>query len=215
MIDNKEIANLRRSYADRDLSKSSVNKNPFEQFSHWLKEAIDSEIIEPNAMTISTSGNDNKPTGRTVLLKAIEENGLTFYTNYFSLKGKNLGENPNASVLFFWRELGRQISVSGLVEKISREETEEYFITRPYGSRLAAWASEQSTEIPNREFLEKKIKEIKEKFKQGNIPAPPFWGGYRLYPDRFEFWQGRDSRLHDRICYLKEKDSWKIVRLSP
>jgi pyridoxamine 5'-phosphate oxidase len=215
MIDNKEIANLRRTYSERELSKSGVRKDPFEQFSLWLQEAIDSDIIEPNAMTITTCGKDCRPTARTVLLKGIEQNGFTFYTNFESKKAKDISENPFAGLLFFWRELGRQISISGEVKKISEEESEIYFLSRPYGSRIGAWASRQSSEIPSRDYLEKKFKEIQRKFSKGNIPLPPFWGGFRLYPERFEFWQGRESRMHDRIGYVKEKDGWKIVRLSP
>ncbi len=148
------------------------------------------------------------------LLKGFDENGFLFFTNYKSRKGKELIENPAAELLFYWRDLPRQVRISGKVEKVSREESEDYFRTRPLKSRIGAWASKQSEVIPDREYLEKQFKEFAKKYKE-DVPLPPIWGGFRLIPERFEFWQGRENRLHDRICYIKKNNKWKIVRLAP
>ena len=215
MIDSKEIAKLRRSYSREALTESSVDNDPFEQFSKWLNEAINSEIIDANAMAIATADKKGIPSVRIVLLKGLDEKSFIFFTNYESAKAKDLDENPNASLLFFWKELERQVRISGTVEKTSREESEAYFISRPLESKLGAWASKQSSIIAGREILENKFEDIKALYADKNIPLPPFWGGFKLIPNRIEFWQGRESRLHDRICYLKEEEKWKIVRLSP
>jgi pyridoxamine 5'-phosphate oxidase len=216
MISNKEIAQIRRSYSEKELNKASVYPDPFEQLTLWLKDALDAEIIEPNAMVLSTCSIKGKPSSRVVLLKGIEDGGLTFFTNYGSRKAKHLNENPFGSILFFWRDLGRQITIEGEVKKIPVEESENYFASRPSDNQIGAWASKQSRKIPDRKFLEEKFEEYKKKFNEGEkIPYPDFWGGYRLYPERFEFWQGRESRLHDRICYEKTLTGWKIIRLSP
>jgi pyridoxamine 5'-phosphate oxidase len=214
MVDNKKLANLRGKYIDAELSESNARNDPFMQFSLWMDDVLRSGIIEPNAMILATSDENNIPSMRAVLLKEIKENKFIFYTNYDSKKAHDLNINPNASLLFFWRDLGRQIRITGIISKTSKEESEKYFATRPYESRIAAWASQQSSEIPNRKFLENKYEEIKKKF--GNdVPLPPFWGGFKLVPDRFEFWQGRLNRLHDRIAYFKEGDKWRIIRLAP
>lgn len=196
------------------LKKSDVDKNPFNQFKKWYNELLQSSVSEPSAMTLATSSKEGIPSARTVLLKGFDEKGFLFFTNYESNKGKNLIENPFAELLFYWMYLQRQVRISGKVEKTSREVSEIYFNSRPLKSRIGAWASKQSNEIPNREFLEKQFDEFIEKFKD-DVPLPPNWGGFRLIPERFEFWQGRESRLHDRICYKKEKDIWEIVRLAP
>ena len=210
-----EIANIRREWSSRKLDESNVSSNPFGQFSEWMREAIDADILDPNAMTLATADKSGVPSARIVLLKSIDEKGLVFYTNYESKKAKDLLENPRASVVLFWKELERQIRVIGTVEKISQKESEEYFTTRPYESQIGAWASKQSSELKGRESLEKKFVEIKSKYPEGKVPLPDFWGGFRIIPEQFEFWQGRPSRLHDRIAYFKEKVKWKIVRLAP
>ena len=211
---NEELANLRRDWSSRKLDENNVDKNPFEQFQLWMKEAIDAEILDPNAMALATADKSGTPSARIVLLKNIDEKGLTFYTNYTSKKSSDLLENPKASVVFFWKELERQLRVTGSVEKVSKEESEEYFKSRPYDSKIGAWASKQSREVPDRKSLEASFEEYKNKF-PGEVPLPDFWGGFRIVPERFEFWQGRPGRLHDRVVYLKENDSWKIVRLAP
>lgn len=214
MIENTKIEGIRGNYANKELDEKSVKINPFDQLSLWLEEAINSNLIEPNSMILSTSGKSNKPDARVVLLKEISDGGLVFYTNYESKKSKELQENPNASLLFFWRELGRQIRILGKVRKISHEGSEEYFKTRPYESKIAAWISKQSKVIPNRDFLIEKFNEYKRRFDE-DVPLPPYWGGYTLIPNYFEFWQGRLNRLHDRIAYKKHKKDWKISRLAP
>jgi pyridoxamine 5'-phosphate oxidase len=211
-----ELENLRRDFARESLSKSSVNADPFAQFSIWMTEALASEIVDANAMTLSTVDAEQRPSSRVVLLKGFDVSGFSFFTNYGSRKGHDLAVNPNAVLHFFWPELERQVSVQGVVEKTTREESEAYFRLRPIESRLGAWASSQSDVIASREELEIRLEEFREKFR-GNeeIPIPPFWGGYRLIPQRLEFWQGRPSRLHDRIGYELRGEAWAIFRLSP
>ena len=214
-MNNNEISNLRKDYTLKELHKKNVSKNPFDQFSKWFDDAVKSKIEQPNAMILATATKDGIPSVRVVLLKGVDQDGFKFFTNYNSQKGRELNENPSASLLFFWFELERQIRISGRVEKVSQKESEEYFQTRPYESQLGAWASSQSEVIPDREFLDKKYEEFKMKFKEGEVPLPPYWGGFKLIPHSFEFWQGRENRLHDRIQYLRVKDDWKIERLSP
>ena len=215
MMENKEIARIRRVYSLTELNESTVLDDPFKQFSEWMEEAVKSNIIDPNAMILATSNKDSIPSVRVVLLKGFDNEGFIFYTNYNSKKGKNLVENPNASALFFWKELERQIRISGRVNKISQKESEEYFHSRPRESQLAALASNQSEVIPGREFLEQKFNEFKEEYHDKEIPLPPHWGGFKLFADSFEFWQGRENRLHDRISFSKDNSAWKIVRLAP
>ncbi|NUN08746.1 MAG: pyridoxamine 5'-phosphate oxidase [Ignavibacteriaceae bacterium] len=209
------IAELRSEYKSRTLDISDVSQNPFEMFDKWFTEAIKSGISEANAMALATSSPGGIPSVRTVLLKDFNREGFVFFTNYESKKGKDIFQNPKASVLFFWKELERQVRISGSVKKTSRQESEEYFNLRPMDTRIGAWASAQSKPISSRSQLEEKFRQMKEKFNSGPIPLPDFWGGYRIIPNEFEFWQGRINRLHDRIYYKKKRGYWQISRLNP
>lgn len=193
----------------------SVDKNPFIQFRYWFEEAVSSEILEPNAMILSTVDRDSKPSQRTVLMKAIDETGIVFYTNYTSRKSEHIQSNPNVSVLFPWYDLERQVSIEGTVEKVSTAQSLKYFLSRPFGSQLGAWVSNQSQVISSRSILEEKLAQMKAKFSEGKVPLPDEWGGYKIKPERIEFWQGRKNRLHDRIVYIKENKLWNIKRLAP
>jgi pyridoxamine 5'-phosphate oxidase len=215
MKNSKLINNLRREYKLNKLSEETVQKNPVSQFDIWFNEVLKVGLVEPNAMILATADDKAKPSVRVVLLKEFSSNGFTFFTNYRSKKGINLTKNSSAALLFFWAELERQVRVEGIIKKISRTESKKYFDTRPIDSRLAAWTSEQSKMIPGRDYLEAKFQIFKREFKGKQIPLPPDWGGFTLVPEYFEFWQGRESRLHDRICYKKLKSKWKIFRLSP
>ena len=197
-----------------ELKKPTVDKNPVKQFAKWYKTVLKSGLKEPTAMTLATASKGGVPSARTVLLKGYDEKGFLFFTNYGSRKGRELSENPFAELLFYWMDLRKQVRISGRVEKISKEESKKYFKTRPLNSQIGAWVSRQSEIIPDRKFLEEKYKEYSEKYKE-DVPLPPFWGGFRLIPERFEFWQGRENRLHDRICYLKKNGEWEIMRLAP
>ncbi|GAB4300925.1 MAG: pyridoxamine 5'-phosphate oxidase [Ignavibacteriaceae bacterium] len=210
-----QLMNLRKNYSNKPLNEAEVDPDPFRQFEIWFGEVLKSEVSEPNAMFLATAGKNSVPSVRTVLLKGFDKNGFVFYTNYKSKKARDLSENPVAALLFFWKELERQIRLGGNVVKTSVEESREYFKTRPRESRLGAWASEQSSEIADRETLERKFKFYEEKYKNKDVDLPPFWGGFRLIPDYFEFWQGRENRLHDRIFYRKTPEGWNIKRLSP
>lgn len=213
-MDDKEIQNLRRQYSKSTLSVSSVSKDPFKQFEKWFQDVMNSGFLEPNAMTLATASKTGKPSARVVLLKGVHDNGFVFYTNYRSKKGKDIEENPYGCLLFYWDKLERQIRIEGKIEKVSQEESEKYFNTRPYKSRVGAWASKQSTVIESRSAIVKEFLKYMMKFKT-HVPLPDVWGGYSLTPDAFEFWQGRPNRLHDRIRYSKSKDAWKIERLAP
>lgn len=212
-MDENTLNNLRKNYQKGELLESKVNPNPFKQFDKWFEEALSSNIYEPNAMILATAA-DNRPSARVVLLKGFDENGFKFYTNYNSRKGKEISINPNAALLFYWMELERQIRIEGRIEKLSKEESLEYFNSRPLDSRYGSLASSQSEIIPDREYLEKKFSELKEKYGD-NPPMPDNWGGFILKPVLFEFWQGRSNRLHDRIVYEKKESNWNIYRLSP
>lgn len=210
------IADIRKDYKQHTLSKSDVNPHPIRQFDIWWDEAVKAEIDEINAMTLCTASTDGVPSGRIVLLKGYDDNGFVFFTNYNSFKGKELLENPRASLIFFWKELERQVRIVGVVEKVSDQESDEYFYSRPEGSRLGAWVSPQSTVIPNREWLDEKESHLKLQFGNDPVKRPPHWGGYRVKPVTIEFWQGRPSRLHDRIQYSLSGDGkWTIDRLAP
>jgi pyridoxamine 5'-phosphate oxidase len=215
MNTTKDLNNIRRQYKLNKLSEETVHKNPFGQFENWFNQVMKIELVEPNAMILATADKKGKPSVRVVLIKGITNKGITFYTNYKSRKGKELLQNSSTALLFYWRELERQVRIEGKIKKISIAESQKYFETRPVESRIAAWASEQSKEITSREYLENRFKVFKKKFSGEEIPVPQYWGGFRLVPDYFEFWQGRENRLHDRICYKKSKRSWKIFRLAP
>jgi pyridoxamine 5'-phosphate oxidase len=214
MTDHEDISSLRRQYTKKSLSASSVSADPFKQFTKWFDEALKSGFLEPNGMTLATSTKDGIPSARVVLLKGYDEKGFVFYSNYKSRKGKELEANPNACLLFYWDKLERQIRIDGKVEKASKEESETYFKSRPFKSRVGAWASNQSSVIAGRTVIMKEFLKYLVKF-GSNVPLPPTWGGYRLIPSAFEFWQGRPNRLHDRIRYCKLKSGWKIERLAP
>ncbi|MFW6095761.1 MAG: pyridoxamine 5'-phosphate oxidase [Bacteroidota bacterium] len=211
----KYIANIRSEYLGKPLSKKEIHPNPLAQFNQWLEEAINAEIPEPTAMTLSTANTRGQVNSRIVLLKEVEENGFIFYTNYKSRKGQDLAENPFASMAFFWAELFRQVRIEGTTEKVSPKKSDEYFNSRPEDSRISALVSEQSQEIPDRKYLERQFETLKKKYNNQQITRPEHWGGYILYPDKIEFWQGRLNRLHDRIQYEKISNHWKIRRLAP
>lgn len=210
-----DISSIRKDYTLKSLDISDVNDSPFEQFHQWLREAISAEVLEINAMTLSTLHADGYPNGRVVLLKELDY-GFVFFSNYQSEKGQELENHPKASLTFFWPELERQVRVMGTVEKISESQSDEYFLSRPRGSQIGAWASPQSHKINSREVLEERLKEMQLRFEEEKLIRPPHWGGYRVLPHKIEFWQGRPSRLHDRILYEKnEAGAWTISRLAP
>lgn len=209
------LAELRINYQKGELLESSVDKNPFEQFKKWFSEAKASQITEPNAMHVSTIGENGMPNGRIVLLKNVGE-GFSFYTNYRSSKAESLDKNPQACITFFWAELERQIRIEGFTRKVDSATAEIYFKNRPRASQLGAWVSEQSSRIESRDVLEVSFKQLEAKYEGQEIPKPPHWGGFELIPSYFEFWQGRTSRLHDRVIYeLSDEKIWKIGRLAP
>lgn len=211
-----KVADIRKEYMQHTLSEHEVSANPFHQFGVWWQEAIDAQIEEVNAMTLATASAAGVPSARIVLLKGYDQQGFVFYTNYESFKGQELAENPRACIVFFWKELERQIRITGIVAKVSPEESDEYFNSRPEGSRLGAWVSPQSTVIPGREWLTSREAELGKQFEGRTPPRPPHWGGYRVKPVCFEYWQGRPSRLHDRIQYvLDDAGNWKRERLAP
>ena len=212
---NRDIADMRKHYTKGFLTEDSVLNNPMEQFKSWFKETSE-EVIEPNAMIIATVDKDNIPSARTVLLKEIDPEGFLFYTNYTSDKAKNIADNPNVSLVFLWKEVERQVRIKGVAEKISTSRSEKYFHKRPKDSQIGAWVSPQSSIIENRSILEEKLRDIESKYKNAEkIPLPNFWGGYIVKPNTIEFWQGRPSRLHDRLRYKKQDGEWIIERLAP
>jgi pyridoxamine 5'-phosphate oxidase len=212
----KQIAGIRKEYKLEMLSEKGISQDPFQQFHKWLDEALRSEIDEANAMTLATASGDGVPSARIVLLKGFDEKGFVFFTNYESYKGMQLLENPRACLVFFWKELQRQIRITGLVEKTSAQASDEYFNSRPEGSRIGAIASPQSRVITDRKWLEETEENTQSQFAGKEIKRPAYWGGYRVKPVTIEFWQGRPNRLHDRIQYsLQEDASWKIERLAP
>jgi len=209
------IQNLRQDYRSASLAESDVDQNPFIQFEKWFKEALDAQLFEPNVMTLATADLSGRPSARILLLKGFDENGFVFFTNYDSKKGKELAENPQAAMVFFWGDLERQVRIEGTITKVDEEESTAYFHSRPKGSQIGATASTQSSVIPNREVLEDRVTALTEEFSEKEVPRPANWGGYRLKPDLIEFWQGRSSRLHDRINYEAVDGSWIINRLAP
>lgn len=214
-MDSSTIAHLRKDYTLNGLRKEDVLENPIDQFKRWFAEALASQVVEPNGMVLSTIGRDGYPHGRVVLLKDVDTRGFSFYTNYLSHKGDDLAQHPVASLTFWWPELERQVRIIGKVEKVDSAESDAYFAIRPRGSQIGAWVSEQSQTIANREVLEEKLAALEAQFSDQTIPRPPHWGGYRVLPHQIEFWQGRPSRLHDRLCYTYESNEWKLERLSP
>jgi pyridoxamine 5'-phosphate oxidase len=213
---NRDIASIRRDYQLASLDEASAAVNPMDQFGHWWEEAIASNIDEVNAFVLSTIATDGAPASRVVLLKNLTPDGFVFYTNYESDKASEIDAHPFVAMNFFWKELERQVRIKGTIKKVSTKQSEEYFHSRPIDSQLGAWSSPQSKVIPNRAYLEQLVQENKQKFKDGNIPLPPYWGGYIVHPTSIEFWQGRSSRLHDRLKYiLEENHSWTKIRLAP
>jgi pyridoxamine 5'-phosphate oxidase len=210
-----DIAKIRHEFTLRELSQKDVVTNPLEQFKIWLQESLDAVVIEPTAMHLSTVSKEGKPSGRIVLLKEVDE-GFVFYTNYTSRKGQEIAQNPFGALTFFWKELQRQVQVSGVIEKVSSQESEAYFAIRPRGSQIGAVVSAQSSPIANREELNKKAEQIEKLYEGKTVERPEHWGGYRLVPTKIEFWQGRANRLHDRILYtLNEQKVWTLSRLEP
>ena len=208
------IADIRKDYQLKSLSELEVNSNPFSQFSSWWDDAVQSEIDEVNAMTLSTITNEGRPSSRIVLLKGFDAKGFIFFSNYNSSKAQQISSNSHVSLLFFWKELERQMRIDGVCSKVSAEESDAYFHSRPIGSRLGAWASPQSEKIKDREVLVQRLASVTQEFGL-DVPRPPHWGGYHVVPTRIEFWQGRSNRLHDRILYEQQELSWQISRLAP
>jgi len=215
MSEETAIHALRQDYDREPLIESDLDPDPVKQFRHWFEDARASGIAEPNAMTLGTADKSGRVSCRTVLLKAYDERGFVFFTNYGSRKARQIAENPQASILFPWVALARQVEIAGPVEKISVAESLAYFMSRPFGSRLGAWVSDQSEVISSRQILLSKFEDLKRKFASGEIPKPEGWGGYRIVPDSIEFWQGGHDRLHDRFFYRKAAGAWAISRLSP
>lgn len=210
-----KLAAMRQDYCTSGLSESDVADDPISQFKRWFEDAVEGGVHEPNGMTLATAGDDGQPTARVVLLKIVDQRGLAFFTNMESRKGQHLAANPRAALTFWWGPLERQVRFEGTIAPVDVTEADDYFASRPAGSRIGAWASPQSQVIESRAVLEQAERDVAEKYAGSEPPRPPFWGGYRLSPARVEFWQGRSSRLHDRLCYRKDGDRWVIERLAP
>lgn len=214
-MDKEKLQQLRRDYILKSLDENEIEDHPIKQFQKWFGEALAVIQDDPNAMTLATVDKENQPHARVVLLKEIKDSGFVFYSNYNSNKSKDLHGNPNAALSFFWPSLERQIRIEGKVERLTREESEKYFYSRPYKSQIGALASHQSQVVESRKQLEERFNQLSDQYEEGKVPMPEWWGGFILIPDSIEFWQGRTSRLHDRIKYVKEEESWQIQRLSP
>src|SRR5690242_11155885 len=215
-MDKLIIAGIRRDYRMAALDEKDMDTDPFRQFEKWFSAVLHSEVEEPNAMVLATTGKEGKPSARIGLLKGFDETGFYFYTNYESKKGRQLAEDPYAALVFFWKELERQVRIEGKVVKATLGQSDAYFSSRPEGSRIGAWASPQSRVIPGREILDENVEKVKQQFNAGPVTRPPYWGGYILRPSLVEFWQGRGNRLHDRLQYTLQQDGqWKIERLAP
>jgi pyridoxamine 5'-phosphate oxidase len=209
------VADLRKEYTRAGLAESDVARDPTEQFRRWFDAALDAGLHEPNAMTVATATPEGRPSARVVLLKGFDGRGFVFYTNYEGRKGRELEENNRAALLFYWGELERQVRIEGTVSRVPKAESDAYYASRPLGSRLGAWASEQSRPAEGRDVLEMRLRELEREYEDRHVPRPPFWGGYRVEPEVVEFWQGRENRLHDRLVYRREDGGWKIERLQP
>jgi pyridoxamine 5'-phosphate oxidase len=210
-----DASSLRKEYTRAGLDKADVDPDPIVQFHEWFETVIDADLHEPNAMILATASPDGKPSARTVLLKGYDERGFVFYTNYEGRKANEIEANPMCALLFYWGELERQVRIEGPASRLSGEESDAYFVGRPRGSRLGAWASEQSRPVEDRTVLEERVRALEAEYEGREIPRPPFWGGYRVEPEEIEFWQGRENRLHDRLVYRREHGAWRIERLQP
>jgi pyridoxamine 5'-phosphate oxidase len=207
---------MREEYMQSGLAEEDLAPDPFDQFEGWFQQALAGKMLEPNAMSLATVSPEGQPSVRTVLLKYFDRDGLVFFTNYESRKARDIEQNPRVSMLFPWLELERQVRIDGIASKVPHAESLKYFLSRPHGSQLGAWVSQQSAVVSSRQMLMSKFDELKRKFQAGQVPLPSFWGGYRIVPDTFEFWQGRQSRLHDRLRYTRQEDGgWLIERLAP
>jgi pyridoxamine 5'-phosphate oxidase len=211
----RPVADLRKEYTRSGLQKSALAPDPIDQFRKWFDEALTANLHEPNAVTLATASPDGNPSARVVLLKGYDERGFVFYTNYEGRKARELEANPSCSLAFYWGELERQVRIEGHAARVADKESDAYFASRPRGSRIGAWASEQSRVVEDREELEDRLRKLEAEYEGREIPRPPFWGGYRVEPERMEFWQGRENRLHDRLSYTRRNGGWKIHRLQP
>lgn len=210
------VADLRKDYRRQTLDRIDLSPDPIQQFERWWQEVLAAQIPEPNGMTLATATPEGRPSARIVLLKGFDARGFVFYSNGLSRKGQEIEVNPQAALVFWWEPLERQVRIEGAIGRIDPQESDAYFHSRPRSSQLGAWASEQSQVIEGRQGLETRLQDLEDRYGDGErVPRPPHWGGFRLVPDRIEFWQGRPSRLHDRLCYLKQSEGWSIVRLSP
>ncbi len=210
-----DAASLRKEYTRAGLDRADVDSDPIVQFGAWFEETLAANLHEPNAMIVATATPEGRPSARTVLLKGYDERGFVFYTNYEGRKARELEANPACALLFYWGELERQVRIEGRASRISNDESNAYFASRPRGSRLGAWASQQSSPVEDRSVLEERLRALETEYEGREIPRPPFWGGYRVEPDAIEFWQGRESRLHDRLVYRRKDGAWRIERLQP
>ena len=213
-MDEIDLARIRRAYGSAELNENAVSANPTAQLQHWLHDALNAGVLEPNAMCVSTAL-DGQPSSRIVLLRALDERGLVFYTSYFSRKGQELAANPRAAALFYWPLLERQVRVEGRADQLPEDESDAYFATRPRGHQIGAWASEQSEPVESREILDQRMRDYGKRFEDEDVPRPHSWGGYLIRPHRFEFWQGRANRMHDRLAFVRGAGGWSVRRLQP